>query len=1298
MKKIIKGSVRHTFWSCSAIFGFIYLFTAAATAQGQTNEWLNFQVETDDRLVLSSVANSDPEEKNHAVGDLNNDGWPDMVVVRKQPFSSQTQPAKTDLLLINENGVLVDRTAELAPGFLSTPTFARYVIVHDMDGDGWEDVIVANTFQQQPLYYRNLGNDAQGNWLGLADESSTRFPVLNDDIILFCAVYAGDVTGNGHPDLYFVNYKQGNGTALDFLLINDGTGHFTNESQARLGNLRNSAFGTSVEMADMDGDGDLDIVKVTTLYSVPPWNSQGVIVLFNNGTGNFNSWQNVAPFSPYMATIGDFDGNGFNDIFVVDDAADYVIRVSGAVPDVSLTTTREFIVNGGGGFGGNVHAADLDLDGDLDIIVSDVDVDIPPCSSGRRIQILQNNGGVFTQMYNTGFFAWSTNSYDVGILDINGDGLPDFVNGKCAGYDVVMNNTCELAPNSSDYDGDGLPDACDPCPTNPDPNCAPPTDFPVVSTELPIPRQWNEYLLASIRRDFARPPIHARNLYHTSVAMWDVWATYYGGCTYLLGQNRDGFFSNFTPFAINGDVEAQFEEALSFAMYRILNHRFANSPQYFLLQQGYDEHMALLGYDPSFTGTDYSNGDPAAFGNYVAEQIIMYGLQDGSNEVLDYENMVYEPVNPPLSVQDPGNPGVIDINRWQPLTLQIFIDQSGNVVPGATPPFLAPEWGQVYNYCLSDDDLSTYERDEYDWKVFYDPGAPPYHSMDGSGTFSLFEWTFITTLIWSAHLDPNDGVMWDISPGGTGNNDQILTSFEQHPGYYNLFDGSIPYPGHPVNPATGMAYPQNIVPRGDYTRVLAEFWADGPDSETPPGHWYSIFNKVSEHPLLERRIAGEGDEVEPSEWLVKGYLALGGAMHDVAVSAWGVKGWYDYTRPISALRAMGDLGQSTDPDLPRYHPGGLPLIPGYVELVQPGDPLAGPANVNVNKIKVMAWKGHASINNVDTDVAGVDWILVERWVPYQRSSFVTPPFAGYVSGHSTFSRAAAEVLTSFTGDAYFPGGVGEFFAPANEFLVFENGPSVDLTLQWATYRDAANESALSRIWGGIHPPADDMPGRMIGAMCGLDAFNQSMQLFDDCGQEPGDACEEAPDGLQASVLSHGVVLNWNVSPGVVGCRVFGRRIGSPGAKTINIPLSGANQLYVPNSQLLPNSTYEWRVACACQLSPLIATPFSEWSTFTLPAALVSLNSGADVTGEELSAAELNINVYPNPAKDFLQVYTNSAEQYQLDIYDISGRRMQQQIGLSGPQQQLNISDLSAGSYVLQMRSEHQVLSRHFIVN
>jgi hypothetical protein len=104
-------------------------------------------------------------------------------------------------------------------------------------------------------------------------------------------------------------------------------------------------------------------------------------------------------------------------------------------------------------------------------------------------------------------------------------------------------------------------------------------------------------------------------------------------------------------------------------------------------------------------------------------------------------------------------------------------------------------------------------------------------------------------------------------------------------------------------------------------------------------------------------------------------------------------------------------------------------------------------------------------------------------------TFVTPAFPGYTSGHSTFSRAAAEVLTRFTGSPYFPGGLGGYFFPANEFLKFERGPSGDVALQWATYYDAADQAGQSRIWGGIHILADDFGGRRMGATIGANAYD-----------------------------------------------------------------------------------------------------------------------------------------------------------------------------------------------------------------
>lgn len=615
------------------------------------------------------------------------------------------------------------------------------------------------------------------------------------------------------------------------------------------------------------------------------------------------------------------------------------------------------------------------------------------------------------------------------------------------------------------------------------------TPPPVVQTpdtlSPSVSRLWNEVTLEAIRNDFARPTVHARNLFHISAAIYDAWAAYSSTSdTYLLGQQVGGFNCAVDTFTAPADVHPAREEAIAYAAYRLIAHRFAASPGAVATIDAADDLMQQLGFNTSQTSLAFEGGSPAALGNYIADCYINFGLQDGANESNDYANVWYAPVNPPIEPEQPGNPDIVDLDRWQPISLALFIDQAGNVITDE-PEFLSPEWGQVTPFSLTDADKTTYQRDGFDYEVYFDPGPPP--SFAG-GSSDDYKWGFSLVAIWGAHLDSGDGVMIDISPASVGNNQAFPGSVSDYPQFYDYLNGGDSSQGYAENPVTGAPYAQQIVPRGDYARVLAEFWADGPESETPPGHWFVILNEVNDHPDLVRQFGGQGAELGPLEWDVKSYFALGGAMHDSAIAAWGIKGWYDYLRPVSAIRAMADRGQSSDPLSASYSVDGIPLVPGYIELVESGDPLAGTADEHIGKIKLFTWRGPDYINNPSTDEAGVGWILAENWWPYQRPSFVTPPFAGYVSGHSTYSRAAAEVLTALTGSAFFPGGMSSFEIPANDFLVFENGPSLDMTLQWATYRDASDQCSLSRIWGGIHPPADDIPGRIIGEQIGIDAF------------------------------------------------------------------------------------------------------------------------------------------------------------------------------------------------------------------
>lgn len=115
-------------------------------------------------------------------------------------------------------------------------------------------------------------------------------------------------------------------------------------------------------------------------------------------------------------------------------------------------------------------------------------------------------------------------------------------------------------------------------------------------------------------------------------------------------------------------------------------------------------------------------------------------------------------------------------------------------------------------------------------------------------------------------------------------------------------------------------------------------------------------------------------------------------------------------------------------------------------------------------------------------------------MPYQLPTFVTPAFQGYASGHSTFSRAAAEVLTGFTGSPYVPGGLDEWTTKPGTLKV-EAGPTKDVTLQWATYYDAADMAGQSRLFGGIHIQADDFTGRKLGAECGKEAWALAQKFY-----------------------------------------------------------------------------------------------------------------------------------------------------------------------------------------------------------
>lgn len=424
---------------------------------------------------------------------------------------------------------------------------------------------------------------------------------------------------------------------------------------------------------------------------------------------------------------------------------------------------------------------------------------------------------------------------------------------------------------------------------------------PVTATS--VARQWNEEILAAIRRDTPRPTVHARNLFHLSAAMWDAWRAYGGGGRAFITDEAH----------VAADLDGDRATAISFAAYRVLSHRYALSIDAAGTQLHFDRRLEVLGFDKRYTTTE---GDAAAaVGNRIGAALIAHGHTDGANEHGTYGDPTYTPANGPLIVKI-GGTVMAEPNRWQPLALDFFVTQNGIPIADKVQQAIGMRWNQVVPFALTRSDPDD---------VYIDPGPPP---RLGATSDAAFKAAAVRLIELSSQLTPDDGVLIDVSPGAYGNN--ALGSD----------DGT----GHPWNPVTALPYAPQIVLRGDFGRVLAEFWADGPASETPPGHWNVIANHVTDAtPDAQKQLGGVGAPLSALEWDVKLYLALNGAVHDAAITSWGLKRKYDSVRPISMIRYLGAHGQSSDPDSPSYDPLGLPLVPGLIEIITPAS--SAPGNV-----------------------------------------------------------------------------------------------------------------------------------------------------------------------------------------------------------------------------------------------------------------------------------------------------------------------------------------------------------------
>lgn len=216
---------------------------------------------------------------------------------------------------------------------------------------------------------------------------------------------------------------------------------------------------------------------------------------------------------------------------------------------------------------------------------------------------------------------------------------------------------------------------------------------------------------------------------------------------------------------------------------------------------------------------------------------------------------------------------------------------------------------------------------------------------------------------------------------------------------------------------TALSYSAGL---SDTTKTIADYWANGPHSETPPGHWELFAQFVSAQYISQRdKHALSAD--------VLGFFILSNAVFDAGIACWECKRYYNSVRPITAVRYLYS-GQN-----------------------------------------ITAWGGYNQ---------GTKTFDGSIWLPYQESFVVTPPFPEYVSGHSTFSAAGAYIMQQLTGSDTF----GDSFTAAPGSSQIEPGfaPSQSITLSWPTFSSAAAQAGISRQYGGIHFNQADQDGRALG--------------------------------------------------------------------------------------------------------------------------------------------------------------------------------------------------------------------------
>lgn len=225
-------------------------------------------------------------------------------------------------------------------------------------------------------------------------------------------------------------------------------------------------------------------------------------------------------------------------------------------------------------------------------------------------------------------------------------------------------------------------------------------------------------------------------------------------------------------------------------------------------------------------------------------------------------------------------------------------------------------------------------------------------------------------------------------------------------------------------------------------KLIAEYWAGMHEDKVEDSTFTARHGYWTVPPAQSCRMARQFAKKHnfANGNVIKMFFALTNALLDASIVAWDAKEYYDYCRPVSVIHEIFD------------------------------------------ETSFKAWGGPCR---------GTVQMEGEGWEPYLQC---TPPFPEYPSGHSTFSRATAEIIHSFWGDCEY--GECVTFPPCSSVIEPDCTPAQEITLTWRTLHEAAEQAGMSRRYGGIHFEEGDVRGRELGKKVADCVWRKVCRYFD----------------------------------------------------------------------------------------------------------------------------------------------------------------------------------------------------------